>query len=274
MFVSKNIIFKMLFVPMMAFTSLALGALPSADQLGTYGTVNAPNTDAEAQAYTSYYNQYIQPYINTHEISVQGNQSPFYKFTNQNSPAQVKVITDPANLTITQDSSVRFYFVNSPAAYNSSIGLTFNNNFSVNPGDKSLIFPNRNLAQGSFVNIPTNLTTAGTILDLYMLADAGLHGGTNPAKNIWWSALSQNIDMMSHVQIAQFVGTPYYLVTFEDVPLSQADLTAHGGYIQNDFTFVMEIVPVPEPSTYCILGSMLAIVLFKAKYKQDNTIPA
>ncbi len=257
----------------LAYPVIAFGSstLPSANQLNTYGPVNAPNSDTESTQYSSFYNSNIQPYINQNQISVQGDQSPFYKFVNQNSSVQVKVMTDPSNLTITQDSSVRFYFVNSPAAYNSSVGLNFNNNFTVNPGNTSLIFANRNVTPGSYVNIPTNLTTAGTSLDLYLLADAGLHQGTTQAKNIWWNAVQQNIDAISHVQVAQFVGTPYYLISFEDEPLTQAIIAANGGFIQNDFTLVMEIIPVPEPATYAILGSLLAIILFRKRQISINS---
>ncbi len=226
--------------------------------LDVIGPVQASGSDAQAQAFNSF-----SPTV----LSTIGNVNGV--FNPQNS-ATTQVINDPTNLLLNSDSQVRFYFVSNSAAYNNTLG--FSPTGTIVEGSKSIIFSNASinpasgapgdpnapyaaLSLGDFTDLGT--LQAGTQLNLFVASDAADGPPTGPSKGIFWNDQSKNSDGIIHARMVQFLGTNYYLIGFEDLPVSVSDKD------YNDVFVVAEIIPVPEPMTYLLmaLAAGFAIVL-------------
>lgn len=247
------------------FIATGIAALSMVVSLSAYplgldvvGPVQASGSDAQAQAYNAF-----APTINSYIGNVNG------VFNPQNS-ATTQVISDPTNVLSNSDATVRIYWVNNSAAYNNTIG--FSPTATISPSTASVVFPNASvkasspnpgdanspysgLVAGNFVDL--GLQTQGTPFQLFLAADAA----DGPNKGIFYANAALNADGINHLKMVQFLGTNYYLIGWEDLPLSVSDLD------YNDVFIVAEIIAVPEPMTYVIFAMLAGVILFIQRRK-------
>ncbi|MFN4173719.1 MAG: DUF4114 domain-containing protein [Parachlamydiaceae bacterium] len=216
--------------------------------LDLIGPIQSSGSDAQSQAFNRF-----SPSLN----SLAGGNKDFDPKNN----AEMQIIIDPSNVLMNSDANVRIYFFGNNSPFQNSIG--FSPSGSLN--DASLIFPNASrspanpndkdaripgLSRGDFVDLGT--LKSGTPFDLFLAADAA--DGNN--KGVFWLDNSLNDKGASQAKMVQFIGTNYYLIGWEDLPLSSSDKDF------NDVYIVAEIVAIPEPHTYLIFGILSLICLF------------
>ncbi len=245
------------FVLPAVFSAAPLSAYP--DNLNLVGPTEATGSDAQAADFNSFAFTSLFPYIFNN--SSEGKFEP-----PANTLLPPTTLLSPGSLQLTQDSNVRVYFVGAmDTVQKNSLGLNLNGNFNINPGDNSLIFPNANtaaaagaggdpnapyagLAVGDFVDI--GALSAGDLLEFFMLVN-----GANGTLETLWTDPTQNPGGFNQVHSIAFDGTPYTLLAWEDGPFGNVDDDF------DDLFMVVEIVPVPEPETYLLMGTLLAAVV-------------
>jgi len=183
---------------------------------------------------------------------------------------------DPNKLTLAYDTSVRVYFVGEGAGYHNTLGF-YTTGKGGDQTDAALIFPDASsnlgldgsgkevrdvknpLLPGDFVNLGT--FKAGTKLDFFLIAD-----GVNGGKNFYSTVDSHNPDSLFHAVNLAPEGSPYLLLSFED-------LFGGGDEDYNDVVFAVEIgranikhlqefskLTAPEPSM--AIGALLGCGVF------------
>ncbi|MCB1111252.1 MAG: DUF4114 domain-containing protein [Chlamydiales bacterium] len=235
------------------------------DGLDIVNPIRDSGSDARAAAYNAFYTSTVQPYIDANSSGTEFNPP-----ASTVSPPST-LIVDPSNLEVMTRSDARIYFIDSSAGYRNSFGWDPNHDFTLSSGEKAIVFPNAHtlasssnpgdadapyagLTPGDFVELPQ--LEAGSFLDFFLLAN----GANGTSYDTWWNDSAYNSDSNAHVKTVHFDGTPYYLMGWEDLPnLGDADFS--------DVFVVVELVPVPEPSTYLILASLLVFVIFAKRRK-------
>ncbi len=249
-----------------SIAALSLVASLNAYPLGldVVGPIQASGSDAQAQAYNSF-----APTIDSYIGNVNG------VFDPQNT-ATTQVVSDPVNILSNNEASVRIYWVNNSAAYQNTIG--FSPSATISPATASVVLPNASITATSIVSpsdpngpyaglvagnfVDLGVLAQGTPFQLFLAADAG--NGAN--QGIFYANAANNADGINHLKMVQFLGTNYYLIGWEDLPLSFSDLD------YNDVFIVAEIVNVPEPMTYVIFAALAAIVLYARKAKTAKAV--
>jgi len=179
---------------------------------------------------------------------------------------------DPSKLVLSADTAARVYFLGEGAAYQNTLGVSTTDSGPQNPG-ASLIFPNASssvgfggsgtpvrsvgqpLLPGDFVDLGT--LKAGTALDFFLIAN-GAAGG----KDVLSTNESLNKDGLVHAIAMQTPGSPYLIISFED-------MVGGGDHDYNDLYFAVDLgsanapsisklvsLGAPEPSL--ALGALLA----------------
>ncbi len=220
------------------------------------GPIQASGSDSQSKAFNSF-----SPSMNS---LAGGNQ----EFRPQNT-SDTQVISDPSNILANSDANVRIYFFGNNSPYNNAIGFSLAG--SVN--NASLIFPNASrstsssnpndpnarytgLSRGDFVDLGT--LSQGTPFNLFLATDAA----DGPNKGIFWTNNDLNRYDSSQIKMVRFLETNYYLIGWEDMSQWSSDKD------YNDVYIVAEIVGVPEPETYLILGLLSSILLFIRSYQK------
>ena len=176
---------------------------------------------------------------------------------------------DPSQLVLKSDSTLRAYFVSEGAGYSNTLGVSSTNGGPLNKGAE-LIFPNVSssngyggsgkvvrtsgepLMAGDFVDLGS--FKAGTPLDFFLIAN-----GANGGKDFFSTTQSLNADGIIHAVSFANEGSPYLLISFED-------LYGGGDKDYNDVVFAVSITKnggglgAPEPSLAA--GSLLAGIGF------------
>lgn len=245
-FLSKAVFSILLLYPLLSIYSYPLGLDP-------IGPVKTSGSDEQSKSFNS-----ISPYLDY----VVNNTNPF-----QNT-SYSQIVTDPSNVLANSSANVRIYFYGNNSDYNNTLGFSPTSSTK----DGSLIFPNAStsssnynyrdpnsrypgLAKGDFVDLGT--LQQGTPFNLFLAADAA--DGTN--KGIFWTNNDLNSYDFTQAKMVNFTGTNYYLIGWEDAPLNSSDKDF------NDLYIVAEIVAIPEPETYLILGLLGAFILFSKRLK-------
>lgn len=220
------------------------------------GPIQASGSDSQSRAFNSF-----SPSMN----SLAGGNKEFIP---QNT-SDTQIVSDPSNVLANSDANVRIYFFGNNSPYNNTIG--FSPTGSIN--NASLIFPNASrstsssnpkdpnarysgLSRGDFVDL--GALSQGTAFDLFLAADSA--DGNN--RGIFWTDNALNSNNAAQVKMVHFLGTNYYLIGWEDVPLWSSDKDF------NDVYIVAEIVAIPEPETYIILGFLGSIMLYFKRSKK------
>jgi hypothetical protein len=179
---------------------------------------------------------------------------------------------DPSKLTLTEDTTVRVYFLSEGAGFRNSLGISTTGGGPFGQ-DAALIFPNASssdgfggsnslvrsvaepLSAGDFVDLGPY--TAGTALDFFLIAN-GASGG----QTFWSTDLSLNSDGIVHAVSLAPEGSAYLIIGFED-------LLGGGDRDYNDLLFAVQIgtsnvsnlpgLNAPEPTL--ALGAVLAFGL-------------
>jgi len=151
---------------------------------------------------------------------------------------------DPNKLTLAEDTSVRVYFVGEGAGYHNTLGF-YTSSKGGDQRDTALIFPDASsnlgldgtgkalrdkknpLLPGDFVDLGN--FKAGTKLDFFLIAD-----GANSWKTVYSTDDSLNPDGIFHAVSLAPEGSPYLLLSFED-------LLGGGDADYNDVVFAVEI---------------------------------
>ena len=151
---------------------------------------------------------------------------------------------DPNKLTLAEDTSVRVYFVGEGAGYHNTLGF-YTTGKGGDQTDSALIFPDASsnlgldgtgkalrdkknpLLPGDFVDLGN--FKAGTKLDFFLIAD-----GANSWKTVFSTVDSLNPDGIFHAVSLAPEGSPYLLLSFED-------LFGGGDADYNDVVFAVEI---------------------------------
>ncbi|MEI6654179.1 MAG: DUF4114 domain-containing protein [Verrucomicrobiota bacterium] len=176
---------------------------------------------------------------------------------------------DPSKLVLSADTTARLYFLGEGAGYQNTLGISTTGGGPLSPG-AALIFPNASssvgfagsgtairsanepLLAGDFVDLG-NLK-AGTALDFFLIANGAVGG-----KDILSTNQSLNADGLVHAVAMSKVGSPYLVISFED-------MKGGGDHDYNDVYFALDIgkanvarlmgLGAPEPSL--AFGALLA----------------
>ncbi|WP_353567098.1 DUF4114 domain-containing protein [Haloferula sargassicola] len=182
------------------------------------------------------------------------------------------VSLDPQSITLSQDASVRVYFVSDGAGYSNTLGFTAAD-LSTGETTTQLIFPDASsentyytnlsrlsnsnalrdnaapLVPGDFVDL--GKVSTSSVLDFFLIAD-GANGGTQ----IYGTDASANPDLLSHIVAFALEDSPFLLIGFEDV--------YGGGDLDfNDLVIAVDIgaakvahLANPEPATWLMMGAL------------------
>lgn len=216
-------------------------------------------SDAQAVQFNNAANTTINPYINANTLNIPPN--PIFFPPNSTVSPPTTLITDPSQISLA-GKDVRVYFLSAPAANKLSdyMGYNANHDFTLTPAQQALIFspsgsgdPNSPSGQGDFVNLGT-LGAGASLADFFLLAR-----DSQGNVDTFWNLAEANPDGAPQADTIQFLNTPYYLIAWEDTPLA----TGNGDF--RDLFAVIEVnsavVPVPEPSTYLMMGLLVGLVL-------------
>ena len=198
-------------------------------------------------------------------------------------PGISSMALDPSKLQLTTAVDARVYFVGEGSKYHNTLGFNTEGG-GVTTGNPKLIFPDASssvssydpakkvkrtgsnpLAPGDFVDLGT--IEGGQQLDFFLISD-GARGG----RTVFSTDSSINPDGINHAVAFALQDSPYLLIGFQD-----ASGGGDRGY--NDLLFAVDIgnanvssLPgVPEPATWCVLFSFLAIGLYLQHRHQQRT---
>jgi|GEM_PF-459711 len=178
------------------------------------------------------------------------------------SPSQIAAMSlDVSKMVLGTTTDARVYFVSEGAGYQNTLGISTTGGSPLSK-DAALIFPNVSssvgyggsgsgvrsssepLAPGDFVNLGT--LKAGTALDFFLIANGAVGGN-----DFFSTKSSLNQDGLNHVVATATKGSPYLLLSFED-------LKGGGDRDYNDVVFAIDIgkanvakiagLGAPEPS--------------------------
>lgn len=199
-------------------------------------------SDAQASAFQIFKTSTINPFISSNTIN--GVYSPSSSLA--------------GNIQLSVDSYARAYYLSSDAAFSNTIAWDRNANNQVNGGIDATIFQNAHtLSNGAYVDL--GLLSPGA-LSLTLLSD-GANKAIVDAGHLFFTDPNANPDGTAHAKITLFHGpnSDFYLIAWEDLN-KFTDPTYDADY--NDLLMVVEVIPVPEPATYALLGSLLAGVYY------------
>jgi len=191
------------------------------------------------------------------------------EYRNESSQYLSTISFDPSKLVLSADTTARAYFLGEGAGYLNTLGMSTTNAGPQSPG-ATLIFPNASssigfggsgtpvrsvgepLLPGDFVDLG-NLK-AGTALDYFLIANGANGGGTVLSTN-----KSLNSDGIVHAIAMATPGSPYLVISFEDMP-------GGGDHDYNDVYFAVErgsanvasIMGMGAPEPSLALGALLA----------------
>ncbi len=227
-----------------------------------YGPIQPSGSDAQSINYNAFQASTILPFINTYMPVAGGLYNPPFE--------------SPSPVTLSQTSSVRIYYVASYADFNNLLGLSTNGDFTQSAAKN--VFARNDVSQGDFVDIGT--LAGGTTLEFYLNPNSGFYAGGG---GLWWNTKAENVTpadytagsdtVLDHVKLSTFTsgGNTYYLLGWED----RANQDPINDFDYNDIFVVAEIVPqvaVPEPATYLMLGSLLAICSCMAFVRRQQAL--
>jgi len=181
---------------------------------------------------------------------------------------------DPSKLVMSTDAQVRVYFLGEGAGYKNTLGYNLSGT-GIREGAPKLIFPDASsrvswynstgvgprsasepLFAGDFVDI--GKVSAGQKLDFFLIAN-GAASYPNPA-TVWTANTAYNSDGLQHMASFAVAGSPYLLLSFEDV-------RGGGDMDFNDLVFAVEIgaanveaLANPEPHeilTFALAGGLV-----------------
>ncbi|MEM7314761.1 MAG: DUF4114 domain-containing protein, partial [Planctomycetota bacterium] len=136
------------------------------------------------------------------------------------------IALDPTRMTLSEQTTVRAYFVGEGAGYHNTLGFNADG-LGVDSGNPFLVFPDASsprsylssgrkkrtvsepLMPGDFVQLGE--FGAGTLLDFFLIAN-GARGGTN----VYGAPAERNPDGLDHIVAFAQVENPYVLIGFED----------------------------------------------------------
>lgn len=223
-----------------------------------------------------------------HAVDFVSNRPTFDAFLNSNTdpiteiyaPSGMDLVDD---ITIPYDAYVRMYFLDEDAGFSNSLGFVENGNYDLNDiaNQNSLVFPQviditdplgppfDRIDANDYVEMGT--LSAGTDLDFFVIQDGADalpdDGITEP---VFWSEASLNNDEIQHFLMTEFQlgGDLYYLIAYEDLNTNTNSNNNPNSINPLDYPIdftdgqvVLQVVQVPEPSTYLILGSCLMVVM-------------
>lgn len=191
------------------------------------------------------------------------------EYRNESAQYLASISFDVSKLVLSTDTVARMYFLGEGAGYQNTLGISTTNSGPQSPG-ASLVFPNASssvgfggsgtpvrsvgepLLPGDFVNLGT--LKAGTALDFFLIANGASNGTQVLSTN-----KSLNSDGIVHAVALATPGSPYLVITFED-------MVGGGDHDYNDVYFAVDLgsanvakimgLGAPEPSL--ALGVLLA----------------
>ncbi|MBB63891.1 MAG: hypothetical protein CMO81_02385 [Waddliaceae bacterium] len=183
---------------------------------------------------------------------------------------------DPATFTAPVAGLARVYYVGGTNTRHNSLGYSRGNDFSLNPGDPKLVFPDastnlftRTASSSSVLGqplIPGDFVELGPValgekINFFLIPDGAEEPAPGQAE-LWWTDPAQNFpsDALQHALAVVPAGTDILLYGWED--RHSLDQQFDGDF--NDLFIALQIIPtsaaVPEPETYLILVSFLLFV--------------
>ena len=174
--------------------------------------------------------------------------------------------TGESFLTLSQDTTVRIYFIAESAGYRNTLAVNTTDT-GLEDGTPGLIFPNASMhgsrhmpdnarrqnhapvASGDFVDLGT--FEAGTQIDLMLLSD-----GARRTRDVWSTDSDRNEDDLDHARVVAMQHNPNQLL------VGWEDLRGGGDRDYNDMLLGIEMIPagtIPEPATAMLVlfGSLV-----------------
>lgn len=177
---------------------------------------------------------------------------------------------DPANILLKTDYQARAYFLGFQGESNNGFGLNVNGH-GLNGGDPKLIlpavisrFPDPPLGMktgqaaqaGEFVDL--GLIQAGSVLDLFLIADAGNAGSTVASLDPKY-----NLDGFQHAMAYVLPESPYLILGFEDMinggEKDYMDAVFALEIGEENIRYLTFLATNPEPSEYALMALFLLV---------------
>ena len=261
------------FLILSAQTTSTIQSSAQPEGLDTVGEVNVAATDRDSYQFQTEELPDILAIVNQ-------------KLDEQAAVDDSLLAVDPTKLTLSQDASVRVYFVSEGAGYHNTLGIN-TTAAGIDSGNPLLIFPdassrnrfiaeaasnqeagrnnNNPLAPGDFVDLGT--VEAGSNLDFFLIANGAYGGG-----NVYTTDAALNPDGINHTVALANGDSPYLVHGFED-------LFGGGDRDFNDIVFAVDIgaanvaaiTATPEPALTLMLGFFGAAASWRVYRKRQCT---
>lgn len=228
--------------------------------------------DADSVIYQSYRSSVVDPFLSTHLNPV------------------IQVFEPPPgdlvdNIPIAKGNQVRAYFVSEEAAFSNQFGFIEDGNFDLtSPANaNSLIFeriesladpsgpPNDVIKANDYTEI-YSAASSNRVLDFFLIANgANALPNDDFAEHIFFTDETQNLLSEEKVLIVELPSTEdysYYFIAAEDLMIDNNE-NVEGSLDPGDYPvdfadfFAVIQVKTPEPSVYLVLGSFIALFLWK-----------
>jgi hypothetical protein len=186
------------------------------------------------------------------------------------------IALDPSMISLATAYDTRVYFIGDATSKHNALGFNTAGG-GVLGGDPLLIFPDASestridrrtgqlvrtstdpLLPGDFVDL--GVLGGGTQLDFFLISHR-----TKKITDVFSTDTSINPDGLQHAMVFAMPDSPYLFIAFEDQFGGTANFRDNLFAVDIGAGNVRALTNMPEPSTMLVLGSFLALVLYRKK---------
>jgi len=186
------------------------------------------------------------------------------------------IALDPSLISLATAYDTRVYFIGDATSKHNALGFNTAGG-GVSGGDPLLIFPDASestridrrtgqlirtstdpLLPGVYVDL--GVLEGGTQLDFFLISQR-----TKKITDVYSTDMSINPDGLQHALVFALPDSPYLFLAFEDQFGGTANFRDNLFAVDIGAGNVRALTNMPEPSTMLILGSFLALVLYRKK---------
>jgi hypothetical protein len=186
------------------------------------------------------------------------------------------IALDPSMISLATAYDTRVYFIGDATSKHNALGFNTAGG-GISGGDPLLIFPDASeslkidkktglrvptskdpLVPGNFVDLGT--LEEGSQLDFFLISQR-----TRTITDVFSTDTSINPDGLQHAMVFAVPDSPYLFIAFEDQFGGTANFRDNLFAVDIGAGNVRALTNMPEPSTMLVLGSFLALVLYRKK---------
>jgi hypothetical protein len=186
------------------------------------------------------------------------------------------IALDPSMISLATAYDTRVYFIGDATSKHNALGFNTAGG-GVSGGDPLLIFPDASESTridrrtGQLVRTSTNPLLPGDFVDLGVLEGGTqldfflISQRTKRITDVFSTDTSINPDGLQHAMVFAMPDSPYLFIAFEDQFGGTANFRDNLFAVDIGAGNVRALTNMPEPSTMLVLGSFLALVLYRKK---------